>query len=287
MKLMTEINMRIIRILLVTAFAFLMDSCKGYTMINVNFKNSKNISLVGSLWQTDSDAIIVMAHGSGSNRFARGLYEKLAIALQAEHYNVLSFDFSGHGESGDVIFNTQRSVEDLEAALQYVRNQGYKRIALFGHSFGSLTCLKFFSPDIETMILLGALTGPVNWKWKEYYTPEQLQQIEKDGYITSEVNDGLRATIKTDVHVFQEILSINQQELLKHVTCPVLMIHGDDQDEQNLLEFSKKALSLLPAGSELKIIPGASHIFLDHSNEVIKLSKDWYSKHFPLEYYQI
>ena len=250
----------------------------------VSFINSNNLKIVGSLWKAPSTSIVIMAHGSGSNRYARGLFEKIAIALQAEDYNVLSFDFSGHGASDDAIFNTVHAIDDLQAAIKYSKVQGYKKIALFGHSFGALPCLEVSSQDIKTMILLGALVGPVDWKWKENYTAEQLQQIYKDGYITTPVNDGPRATIKTDVHIFDEILAIDQKKLLGKVHCPVLIIHGAaDQGEKDLLVFSQRAMSLLPAGSELKIIHGAGHLFLDHIRQVITLTKQWLTQHFPVK----
>jgi len=250
--------------------------------LKISFKNSRNLTLIGTLWEAQSNAIVVMAHGSGSNRFSRGLFEQIARALQQQQYNILAFDFSGHGESDDDIFNTQKSIDDLNAALDYVKAQGYQHIALFGHSFGSLSCLKAFSPDIKTMVLLGSLMGPVKWRWEEHYTPEQLQQIKNNRYITSEVNDGLRAIIKTDLAIFDEILAIDQNQLLSNVTCPVLIMHGDaDQDELDLFDFARKGLPLLRDGSELVIIHGASHLFLDHVKQVISLTKTWLHDNFP------
>lgn len=252
----------------------------GKWMEKVTFKTNKGLKIVASFWPATSDAIIIIAHGSGSNRYGRGLLEKICLALQSEKYNVLSFDFSGHGESDDAIFNTAHAIEDLKAAISYAKKQDFKRIALFGHSFGALPCLEVASREIKTMVLLGALTGPVEWQWKHNFTPEQLAQIYKDGYITTQVNNGLRKTIKTDVHIFDEILAIDQKELMRKVTCPVLIIHGDaDEGEKDLLVFSHKSLQLLPQGSELTVIPGAGHLFLEHVTPVIELTTKWYKKH--------
>jgi pimeloyl-ACP methyl ester carboxylesterase len=107
-----------------------------------------------------------------------------------------------------------------------------------------------------------------------------LEQIYKDGYITTLVNDGLRDIIKTDVRIFDEILAIDQKKLLSKVECPILIIHGNaDQAEKDLSEFSFKALPLLPRGSDIKIIAAADHLFLDHATEVIAMSLEWYQKH--------
>jgi pimeloyl-ACP methyl ester carboxylesterase len=252
-------------------------------MKTVTFNNSNNLRIVASFWPAASDAIVIMSHGSGANRHARGLFEQIAVALQLDGYNVLAFDFSGHGESDDAIFNTMHAITDLKAAIDYAHQQGFKRIALFGHSFGALPCLEVASANIKTMVLLGALVGPVDWKWKENYSTEDLGKIFKEGYITSSVNDGSRSIIKTDVHIFEEILAIDQKKLLSKVHCPVLIIHGNaDQGEKDLLPFSQKALKLLPHGSELEIIPGAGHLFLDHVAEVIALTRAWCQKFFKI-----
>ena len=253
-------------------------------MKKIFFKNSKNLNLVGSLWPSSSDAIIIMAHGSGGNRFAKGLFEKIAEDFQNHGYNVLSFDFSGHGESDDAIENMPNSIDDLKSAISYVKKEGYERIALFGHSYGAFICLKCFSQDIETMILLGPLTGPVNWNWESICTPEQIIEMNKIGYIEYPINDGLRKTIKFDANLFREIAEINQEETIKQITSPVLIIHGDgDKEELDLLNFSKKAISLLPKKSELQLIKGASHNFLNHTNEVINLSINWLKTYLPIK----
>ena len=249
----------------------------------VTFKNSRNITLVGSLWPSPSNAIIIMAHGSGGNRFARGLFESIALSLQNEGYNVLSFDFSGHGESEDDIITVKKAIDDLPSAIAFVKQQGYTRIALLGHSLGAYACLASYTPQIETMVLLGALTGPVIWHWENFCSPEELIAMKKNGYISSEVNDGLRKEIKVDADLLKDIAEIDQKKILTKITCPVLIIHGDTgQQELDLLEYSKKGLQFLSKDSKLIIIHGASHLFTNRISEVTNLVQKWYKIHFPL-----
>lgn len=244
----------------------------------VSFKNSRNLNLVGSLWSADSDAIIIMAHGSDGNRLAKGLFEKIAPALQQERYNVLTFDFSGHGESDDDLFTLEKSVDDLHAALKYAQKRGYKKFALFGHSFGALTCLKA-APKVETMVLLGSMSGAVHWKWEDFYAGNELQKIYDRGYASTPVNDGLRQEVKSDIRILKELDELDEKSMYAQITCPVLMIHGNgDPFEQGFLELSQKALPYLPAGSQIALIEGAQHAFLEHADEVIALAKSWYRR---------
>ena len=249
----------------------------------VSFKNSRNLTLIGTLWEAPSQAIIIMAHGSGSNRFAKGLFNSIAEALQKENYNILSFDFSGHGESENDVLTVKKSIDDLVSAIAFVKEKGYKKIALLGHSLGALACLEAFSPEIETMILIGALTGPVQWKWEDMCSAEQINSMYRTGYIAAEVNDGLRKLVKIDGNLLKDIQAINQKKLLSKIVCPVLIIHGDsDQQERDLLESSKKGLAYLSPSSQLKIMQGANHTFLDVSNKVIGLIKEWLPDYLPL-----
>ena len=249
----------------------------------ISFKNSKDVNLTASLWAAESESVVILAHGSGSNRYANGRFKGLAQALQQNGYDVLSFDFSGHGQSDDYVFDTATSVEDVKAVIAYAKSQGYKKIALFGHSFGALSCFKALSSSIDTMISLGGVSGPVEWPWKPSYNPEQLEKIYQDGYITAPINDGLREVVKCSISVFDDIKAIDQIQLFKAITFPVFFIHGDaDSEEQKLTKFSEQALPLLSRGSEVKIISGANHNFFDHMPEVISATTSWLEKHMPI-----
>lgn len=253
-------------------------------MQKISFKNTRGLNLVGNRWQASSDALIILIHGSESNRFARGIFEKVATELQKENYNALAFDFSGHGESDDAIVSLQTFVDDLNSTITYAKHQGFKRIALFGHSIGAYAALKCYSSEIKTMFFIGALTGPVHWKLEEVCTPEQLKEAHEKGQISCSVNDGLRETVILDAHILDDLAAINQNELLKNIRCPVLIIHGDTGfEETTFLELSKAALNLLPKESELKIIKGANHLFTNHISEVATLAKKWYMLHFSIK----
>jgi pimeloyl-ACP methyl ester carboxylesterase len=250
---------------------------------DVSFKNSRGLTLAGSFFHGSSNAIVIMAHGATSNRLWGGKFEKIATALCNAGYSVLSFDFSGHGESEDDIITLGKAADDLKSAIAFVKEHEFERIALFGHSLGAFACLSSFCPEVETMVLIGGLTGPVEWKWEEMCTPEQLEELKKKGYASQLVNDGLRETVRVDAKILADILEIDQETLLKNITCPVLVVHGDTgQQELDLLAFSKKALSFLPKESQLKIIEGAPHSFTENAEEIAELTTEWLKSHFSL-----
>lgn len=74
-------------------------------MERVIFKNSKKLTLVGNLYPTDNDSIIIMCHGFTSNKYSKGRFERLTKVLNKSGFSALAFDFSGCGESDDDSLN--------------------------------------------------------------------------------------------------------------------------------------------------------------------------------------
>ncbi|MBS4538966.1 alpha/beta fold hydrolase [Clostridium sp. D2Q-11] len=249
-------------------------------MNKVNFQNSRGLNIVGNLNSVDSNTVIIMAHGFTSNKASRGRFDKLAEALNKAGYDALAIDFSGCGESDDDFLTVEKEVDDLNSAIQFVKSKGYERIALYGHSLGSLICLKCYSNEIVTMVLSGALTGPMKYNWDEFYTKEQMQELEEKGYLTEHTPKEVRKKVLVDKQILKDFEMINQENLLRDVNCPVLIIHGNnDEEEKQLYERSKSAMTLLSNDSKLKVIDGADHSFLEHFRILVVLTIDWYKKH--------
>ena len=249
-------------------------------MERVTFANSKNLTLVGNLYPAVGDSIIIMCHGFTSNKYSRGRFERLIKAFNKSGFSALAFDFRGCGESDDDSLTVDKEVDDLKSAIEFVKSKGYKRIALYGHSLGTLICLKCYTPEIITMVLSGALTDSMNYNWDEVFTKEQMQELKEKGYITEPTLNDIREKIIIDKQMLIDFESINQKELLKNITCPVLIIHGNNEEEETLLcERSKRGMTLLSEDSKLEIIDGANHSFFEHYDILIELANDWFVKH--------
>jgi pimeloyl-ACP methyl ester carboxylesterase len=251
-------------------------------MERVTFKNSRKLTLVGNFHPAASDAAIILAHGFTSDKSALGRFDKLAESLNGLGYNVLAFDFSGSGESDPDILAADKMADDLNSAIAFLRARNCRRIALYGHSLGGLICLMCASPEIGTMVLTGAPTDSMHYDWTAYYSPEQLRDLEENGYLTAKDRTGRERMIGRQM--LKDFEEIDQRELLKNTSCPVLLIHGNDprdQEECLLLERSQRGIRLLPAGSKLEIIDGANHTFLGHWHRVVEMACEWYLSRMP------
>ncbi|MFT9850116.1 alpha/beta hydrolase [Aneurinibacillus sp. REN35] len=251
-------------------------------MERVVFTNVRNKMLVGHLYPAESRSIIIMAHGFMSDKISRGRFERLAASFNHAGYAALAFDFSGCGESEDEIITAEKQVDDLRAAMHFVKGRGYERIALYGHSLGSLICLRGYTRDIVTMVLSGALTDAMQYEWDDYFTKEQMYELEKYGLITVHREEGVRRIIRLDQQMLHDFAKIDQASLLQPIACPVLLIHGNhesDAEEKLLLERSSRALMYLPKNSELMVIEGAAHSFIEHMDELEQAACAWYNTH--------
>ena len=251
-------------------------------MERFTFHNSRGLELAGNFYQADSDSIVIMAHGFTSDKASRGRFVKLGEALVGAGFNALAFDFCGCGESADEILSIDGQIDDLNSALAYARERKFRTIGLYGHSLGGYICLRCWTPDIYAMAFSGALTGPMQYHWREYFTEQQMGELDAHGYITAPDRSG--RPVRIGKPLLKHFAEIDQKKLLAHILCPVLIMHGNsqsDSEEDRLRENSERAMAYLSPDSRLRVIDGANHSFMDHQDEVIRLSVDWYRDHCP------
>lgn len=168
-----------------------------------------------------------------------------------------------------------KEVDDLKSAIAFIKSKGFNKIALYGHSLGTVICLKCFSPEIITMALSGAGTDSMKYDWNDFYSKEQIKELEENGYLT-EKTDGVRKEIIVDQQMLKDFELVNQEELLSGITCPILIIHGDNDEEERLLcGNSKRGMHLLLSDSRVIIINGANHSFMDHLDKLVDLVSNW------------
>src|SRR5439155_23353016 len=70
-------------------------------------------------------------------------------------------------------------------------------------------------------------------------------------------------------------------DALHKVIAPTLLIVGGD--DVQVIELNRRAFGLIPAETNLEIIPGASHLFEESGalESVANLAKDWFDGYLP------
>ncbi|MCG2712406.1 MAG: alpha/beta hydrolase, partial [Candidatus Omnitrophica bacterium] len=123
------------------------------------------------------DYVIVLAHGFYNNKDAY-LFKNIAKAL-AEYYDVIAFDFRGHGKSSGLFSWTAEEHNDLATVVKYAKEQNYKRVGVIGFSLGAAVALIESSRNrsIDSVI---AVSAPFDF-WQinfHFWEPEMLNDLK-------------------------------------------------------------------------------------------------------------
>lgn len=112
--------------------------------------------------------VCILAHGFMGSKH-RPYITRLSQRL-SEHFDIITFDFRGHGASGGVC-NGMREFYDIKSAIDYAKNNWYKKIALIGFSLGGIASIyaaaKFHDVDALVTVSTPADTEAIrpNAKW--------------------------------------------------------------------------------------------------------------------------
>jgi len=107
---------------------------------------------------------IVMAHGFTQS------WQRPMVWRIAQRFNlaagVVTFDFRGHGRSGGVSTLGDKEVNDLDVAVRYARELGYRRVATVGFSMGGSVALRQagLRGGVDATV---SVSGPGRWFYRD------------------------------------------------------------------------------------------------------------------------
>jgi alpha/beta superfamily hydrolase len=240
----------------------------------INFKNSKGLKLVGVLHipEKKTDCAIIVSPGFASSK-DRPRFIQLSEMLCDQGFTVLRFDFGGYGESEEREITVKGQVDDLKSAINYLRGQDYGPFGLVGHSFGGLTSVLAYEKQVKVIVLWAPVTKakiPGSLKNQDYE-----KELKEKGYIIYR-KEGRE--YKLPKEYIEERQSVNQQAILSKLKCPVMIIHGDEDDSVPL-QHSEEAMQYLTKESKLEVIKKGSHNLDESLDQVMALSAKWLKKY--------
>lgn len=202
------------------------------------FKNSRGLKLSAVYEGEDRQApTVVICHGYASSKDSES-QQDLRPRLLKVGLSVFAFDFTGCGQSqGNIADLTPNAgIDDLKSAIA---NLCRRDLALVGSSFGGYVALRFAE---ENSLLALALKAPVS-DWSTVKS-DQIDTIKMQKFL-KEVSD---------VDIYTKAADIK---------CPVLIIHGDDD---NVVPLQQSEILIKKMGSKkknLKVIKDAPHMMRD------------------------
>jgi pimeloyl-ACP methyl ester carboxylesterase len=240
----------------------------GMVYEKVDFGSTQdNIPLKG--WFVDTPGTtrtILMMHGRNStkdNRISMGVMQGLA----AHGYDIFTFDFRAHGESGGDRYSLgQWETRDVAGALDYLKSRGIDHVGALAYSMGASTEL-LAAPDHPEMNAL-ALDSPFS----------DLQAL-----LDKELpkNSGLPGFFNPGILLMgQTVLGLNLldnkpvHQMAQLGNRPVLLIHGDaDQLVPVGQAYDLQKAAANDPNFTLWVVPGAAHVGAFDVNKQAYLDK--------------
>jgi pimeloyl-ACP methyl ester carboxylesterase len=127
----------------------------GLPYEDVQFPSARDhIPLRGWFIPAPGTRTVILLHGRDFSREANGGLEK-AAALAHHGYNVLMFDFRGHGTSGGDRYSLGLwETRDVDGALAYLRRRSITETGIYGVSMGAATAIIAAAahPEIKAVV---------------------------------------------------------------------------------------------------------------------------------------
>ncbi len=202
--------------------------------------------------------VVIIAHGFYNNKDTF-LFRGIAEAFGKE-YDVIVFDFRGHGKSSDVFTWTAHEQKDLRAIIAYAKDNHYAKIGVIGFSLGAAIALieAGSRQNIDSVI---AVSPPSDLGSMDYHF------WEKDMWDDLRLNLGAKGRGKGIRPGNPSLEKIRPLDIVDKISpTPVLFLHGEKDwlikpsHSQRLFERAKppKAMTIIKDGGHAERMFNAS-----------------------------
>lgn len=197
---------------------------------------------------------VVVCHGAGRSKNTMSIVQTCTIL--ATRYDVFTFDFRGHMESGGVFRANGDTEYDLLAVIDHVKRCGYEKIAVVGWSVGATTALLAAANGCPIDAIVAGAPPPVSLG--EYKHLRLLKRVPVIGF-----PGGSAAATSRYMRVMPGKTYMNVLEFVDLVPpIPILMAYNDYDITLNIDASAFEMLHRkLPATTEAMRLPGRGHLF--------------------------
>jgi hypothetical protein len=248
--------------------------------IPFTFENKNGRNLVGIIHLPEKEKLplVIICHGFQETKTNKRLV-LLARKLREKGILAVRFDFEGCGDSegNPKEITIQDEVCDLCFAYKHILNQcniDPSRVAFVGESLASVVitlAIVNFKLPARTVVFWSQAFDQKSLL-KRWYHKEELRELQRKGVI-------IKGTKEIGKRYYYENRSKDYSEYLSKLKIPVLIIHGD-KDEDVPLEFSQR-MADKHSNVTLRILRNAEHKFEDplSRKQAISLTTKWLEKY--------
>jgi alpha-beta hydrolase superfamily lysophospholipase len=277
----------------------------------VNTKDG--LRLDGLLFEPEREAKAAVLHlpGRAGNFYANGFLDVMARIYTDNGFALLSVNTRGHDHIADFrVGDTQEikrigqafdifeeCVLDIAAWVEFLKNKGFKKIILQGHSQGAAKLVYFLSkelrPEIVAMVLMSPADAPGLLR---KYQPEVFAQnlvlakeMIRSGRGEDLLPDKIRGWYYISAKTFVNEMSGKEADIfpifddgdfgkLENIKVPALAFYGEN--ENTLMYSAQKDLEIIAPHlknprSKTFIINGADHTYFEKEGIAARMIVDW------------
>lgn len=235
--------------------------------IKVQFPNEKDEQLSGILYMPASRKphnYAIFAHCFTCSKNLNAVRD-IARGLNTQGFGVLTFDFTGLGQSEGTFSETNLSsnTQDLLQAANFLKQNYNSPSLLIGHSFGGAAVLHaaFKLSDISAVATIAAPHDPDHIK---HLFDDQLEQIKTDGTAWVEIAG---RPFQIQGQFLQYINAIEVDQRLHLLKKPLLVLHSP-QDKIVEIENAKLIYESAHHPKSFISLDGADHLLSDPKDAI-------------------
>lgn len=233
-----------------------------------------------------TDKIAVLCHGFLSSKTS-STNKTLTRLLVDQGIGTCCFDFFGQGESDGPFeqITTTLGVQQAQAAIDLMKQNGYRHIGLMGSSFGGLVSILTAAQRTDLACL--ALKCPVVDFAEELrlgFGPDEMAQWKATDTIPNIMGGPDRISLR--YAFYEDALQRIAYDPARSITAPTIIVQGD-KDEHVPLHQSRRLFETLRVKKHLEMLPGADHQFTkgEDFNRMTSLIAEWLIHHLSSPHY--
>lgn len=238
------------------------------------------VAAILSLPSGGTDKVAVLCHGFLSSKTS-STNKALTRLLIEQGIGTCCFDFFGQGESDGPFeqITTTLGVQQAQAALDLMKQKGYRRIGLMGSSFGGLVSILTAAQRTDLACL--ALKCPVVDFAEELrleFGPDEMARWQATDTIPNIMGGPDR--IKLRYAFYEDALRRIAYDPAQSIMAPTIIVQGD-KDEHVPLHQSRQLYDGLQVKKHLEMLPGADHQFTksDDFKRMTTMISEWLIQH--------
>jgi pimeloyl-ACP methyl ester carboxylesterase len=237
---------------------------------DIVLRTSDGVRLAARHWDSGlRDVGCVVAHGfTGSSRVRA--VSAISAALAAEGLGVLAPDLRGHGRSGGRSTVGADEIHDVAAAVTWLREHGYRHVAVLGWSMGGSAVLRYvgLGGDADAVV---SVSSPGKW-YERGTRPMRIVHWlceTRTGHVVLRLGRRTRMA-----GAFWDPIPQAPHEVVGAIAPrPLLIVHGDADHYFPLPHVD--LLRTAAPGASVWIEPGMGHAEAATSPELVARIAEW------------